>query len=171
MDQTFLIQVDENDNQVGVVEKMKAHREGILHRAFSVFIFNQKGEWLLQQRAAGKYHSGGLWTNTCCGHPGDREQTIDAARARLKYEMGIDCELGRLLEFTYKASFKNGLVEHEYDHVYTGFCESVPLPNPGEVSDWKWISIEEVRKEVEAGEERYTAWFKLIFERVNSLIH
>jgi len=169
MKETFLVQVDTNDNPVGLVEKMKAHREGILHRAFSVFIFNRKGEWLLQQRAAGKYHSANLWTNACCGHPGNGEQTLEAARTRLNFEMGMDCELRHLFEFTYKANFKNGLVEHEYDHVFLGICEFDPLPNPDEVSDWKWISTGELRMEMASAEDRFTAWFKLIFERVNDM--
>ena len=168
MKSSLLIQVDVNDTPVGAVEKMAAHREGVLHRAFSIFIFDKDGKWLLQQRAGHKYHSPGLWTNTCCGHPLEGEQTLQAARTRLKYEMGMDCELKNIFNFTYRTRLENGLVEHEFDHVFIGFSDEVRGINPDEVSSWKTLSIQDLRKEIKAGEDRFTEWFKMIFERVNT---
>lgn len=168
MKQTFLIEVDSNDNAVGIVEKMSAHRNGILHRAFSVFIFNPEGKWLLQKRSDTKYHSAGLWTNTCCGHPLPGEQTQEAARSRLKYEMGLDCELKEIFSFMYHARLENELAEHEYDHVFFGFSSNLPVVNREEVSQWREVSIHELRNEIMAGEKKFTEWFKMIFERVQS---
>jgi len=166
MNPVLLIRVDTNDMPLGVVEKMAAHREGILHRAFSVFIFNSEGKWLLQQRAVGKYHSAGLWTNSCCGHPQEGDETGEAARNRLNYEMGLDCDLRNIFNFTYRASLENGLVEHEFDHVFIGFSDELPRVNPEEVSGWRMVSIEDLREEIEAGESRFTEWFKMVYERV-----
>src|SRR5687767_9845264 len=131
-----VILVNENDEQLGVMDKMEAHHKGVLHRAFSIFIFNTKGEMLLQQRAEHKYHSGGLWTNACCSHPAPGEETNDAAERRLQEEMGFSTSLVKVLDFTYRAEFDNGLVEHEFDHVYLGLYNGDIHPNPDEVQNY-----------------------------------
>ena len=135
----LLILVDANDQQTGVANKLKAHQEGLLHRAFSLFVFDSRGWLLLQRRAPEKYHSGGLWTNTCCGHPRDGEPTEDAAHRRLGEEMGFDCALQEVTAFIYEAQVPGGLIEHEFDHVYIGRHDGEPVPNPAEASDWRWI--------------------------------
>lgn len=159
-----VILVDENDQEVGLMEKYSAHELGLLHRAFSVFIFNKKNELLLQQRAATKYHSPSQWANTCCSHPYPSETLDDAANRRLKEEMGLSCELHKLFSFTYKATMDNGLIEHEIDHVFVGNCEQNPLPNPEEVAQFKWISINDLRNEINDNPQHYTEWLKIIFE-------
>ena len=141
----YILTVDEKDNVTGKGEKMKVHREGKLHRAFSIFVFNSKSELLLQKRAKSKYHSGGLWTNTCCSHQRDGETLEKAVHRRLKEEMGFDCELKEVFTFTYRVKFDDGLIENEYDHVFFGKFDGKPEPNPEEVDDWKWISLEELR--------------------------
>jgi isopentenyl-diphosphate delta-isomerase len=161
---TDVILVDENDQEIGVMEKNSAHELGLLHRAFSVFIFNEKNELLLQQRAATKYHSPNQWANTCCSHPYPNETLDDAASRRLKEEMGISCELHKLFSFTYKATMDNGLIEHEIDHVFVGNCEQNPQPNPEEVAQFKWISINDLKKEMIDYPQQYTEWFKIIFK-------
>lgn len=161
-----IILVDENDNAIGPIEKLEAHEKGLLHRAFSVFIFNSKGELLLQKRASGKYHSADLWTNTCCSHPNYGEKTQDAIRRRLKEEMGMTVEVDFKFKFTYKASLENKLTEHEIDHVYFGISDDSPLINHEEVSDWKYISLKDVHKEIESHPELYTSWFKICFPDV-----
>jgi isopentenyl-diphosphate delta-isomerase len=166
MEKTFLIQVDEKDNPIGVIEKMKAHSEGILHRAFSVFVFTWDGKFLLQKRAESKYHSASLWTNACCGHPLPGEETLLAATRRLDYEMGMDCHLQHAFHFEYKAYLSNGLVENEVDHVFIGRSDNVPSPNPAEVSDWKCVSLLELKQQIAADGNSYTEWFKMIFESV-----
>lgn len=158
-----VILVDEADNQVGLMEKMRAHEEAVLHRAFSVFVFNDKGELLLQQRATHKYHSPGLWTNTCCSHQREGETNIQAGRRRLMEEMGFDCELEDSFWFIYRAEFDNGLTEHELDHVLVGQYDEDPKINPDEVSDYKWMTMESVREDMEIHPDRYTEWFKIIF--------
>ncbi len=158
-----VILVDEADNQVGLMEKMRAHEEAVLHRAFSVFVFNDKGELLLQQRATHKYHSPGLWTNTCCSHQREGETNIQAGRRRLMEEMGFDCELEDSFWFIYRAEFDNGLTEHELDHVLIGQYDEDPKINPDEVSDYKWMTMESVREDMEIHPDRYTEWFKIIF--------
>lgn len=162
----YVILVDENDNQIGLMEKMEAHEKGLLHRAFSVFIFNTKGEMLLHQRAISKYHSGGLWTNACCSHPRDNEATIDAAHRRLGEEMGFDCEIKEEFHFTYKSALDSGLTEHELDHVYIGEYEGEINPNPEEVESYKYISIPALTKDMEESPEKYTEWFKICLEEV-----
>lgn len=162
----YVILVDEQDNDIGVMEKLRAHREGKLHRAFSIFIFNAKNELLLQQRALDKYHSGGLWTNTCCSHPRPHETVKDAAHRRLFEEMGIACELSIKTSFIYQTPFENGLTEHELDYVLTGTIHSDPVINPAEVNAFRWLSLEAVRKEVALHPEHYTSWFKIALERV-----
>jgi len=161
-----IILVDEQDNEIGFGEKMQVHKEARLHRAFSVFVFNSRGEMLLQKRASGKYHCGGLWTNTVCSHPRKGERLEEAVHRRLQEEMGFDTELKKTFHFTYRALFDNGLTEHEFDHVFIGTFEGEPKPNPEEVGEWKWASPEEVQKDVKEHPEKYTPWFKLVLERV-----
>ena len=159
-----VILVNEADEPVGLMEKMAAHEQGHLHRAFSVFIFNAHGETLLQQRAFSKYHSGGLWTNTCCSHPRPGESNLDAANRRLQEEMGISAGLEEQFWFIYRAELDKGLTEHELDHVFTGHFDGEPKPNPDEVAGWKWMSMEDFQADVEQNPDRYTAWFKIILK-------
>lgn len=159
-----VILVDVLDNPLGLMPKMEAHERGVLHRAFSVFIFNSSGELLLQQRAADKYHSPLLWTNTCCSHQRDGESSIEAARRRLQEEMGFSTDMEELFWFIYKAPFDNGLTEHELDHVLTGRFDGIPEINKKEVAAYKWMSLEAVKEDIEQSPEVYTAWFKIIFE-------
>jgi isopentenyl-diphosphate delta-isomerase len=162
----YVILVDRFDNALGTMEKMEAHRKGVLHRAFSVLVFNSKGEMLLQKRAAGKYHSAGLWTNTCCSHPGPSESLEESARRRVQYEMGIDVEPVFAFKFIYRASLDNNLTEHELDHVFTATFDGEPHVNPEEVSDWQYVSMPALRADMAANPAKYTAWFKDI---VNNL--
>ena len=164
MEQVIL--VDEQDVESGVMEKMEAHEKALLHRAFSVFIFNTKGEMLLQQRALTKYHSGGLWTNACCSHPRPNETTIDAANRRLQEELGFSTALHKIFDFTYKASFDNGLTEHEFDHVFAGKYEGEILFNKAEVKDITYQSLEEISQSLISHPHKYTAWFHLAFPKV-----
>ena len=159
-----VILVNEADEAVGLMEKMAAHEQGLLHRAFSVFLFNSKGETLLQQRARSKYHSGGLWTNTCCSHPREGETNLQAANRRLQEEMGIQASLEEQFWFIYRAELDQGLTEHELDHVFTGVFEGVPKPNPDEVEGWKWISMEDLQADVAKNPGVYTEWFKIILD-------
>lgn len=160
----YVILVDEKDKPVGVAEKMEAHQLGLLHRAFSVFIFNSKGEMLLQQRALHKYHSGGLWTNACCSHPNPGEETLAAAQRRLKEEMGFQVPVEKVFDFLYKKEFDNGLTEHEFDHVFAGEYESKQVDfNKGEVMDCCYKSMAEIRHTLITLPEKYTAWFHLAF--------
>ena len=161
----LVILVDKNDNQLGLMEKIEAHEKAVLHRAFSVFILNDNNELLLQKRALSKYHSPGLWTNTCCSHPRDGESVIDAGIRRLKEEMGFVTEINTLFSFIYRAEFDNGLTEHEFDHVLLGRYNKTPLINKLEVSDWKWIDIEFLKKDVFVNPDIYTVWFKIIFQQ------
>jgi isopentenyl-diphosphate Delta-isomerase len=157
-----IILLDENDNEIGAEEKIKAHKNGKLHRAFSIFILNSKGELLLQQRAKNKYHSGGLWSNTCCGHPRPDEDLISAAHRRLKEEMGFDCPLKYAFKFRYEAVLKNGLIENEIDNVLIGESDREPKINNKETSDFKWISIEKLKTDIVLNDNLYTIWFKII---------
>mgnify|MGYP001145263494 FL=1 len=167
-----VILVDEQDNQLGLMPKMQAHEKAVLHRAFSVFIFNDKGELMLQQRAAHKYHSPLLWTNTCCSHQRDGESNIEAGKRRLIEEMGFKTNLKEIFSFVYKAQFDNGLTEHELDHVMIGNFNGVPKINPDEVASYKWMTLEAVKKDIELQPNIYTAWFKIIFkESYLKLIH
>lgn len=165
MQEEKVILVDEFDNPIGLMPKLEAHQKGVLHRAFSVFILNSKGELMLQQRALHKYHSPGLWTNTCCSHQRDGESNIEAGKRRLKEEMGFVTALNEVVSFVYKAPFDNGLTEHEYDHVLIGKFDGEPNINPEEVASWKWMDLEEVQKDLTLQPELYTAWFKIIFDR------
>lgn len=160
----MLIAVDQHDREIGRVEKMTAHRNGILHRAFSIFIFDAADRLLLQRRAPGKYHSGGLWTNTCCSHPRAGEHLLDAAHRRLQEEMGFDCPLEPVFSFVYRAALDGGLEEHEYDHVIAGRYEGVPKPDASEVDDWKWESVPAIRSQVSRYPATFTAWFPSAFE-------
>lgn len=160
-----VILVDEHDNEQGLMEKMEAHRQGLLHRAFSVFILNDKGELMVQQRAIAKYHSGGLWTNTCCSHPRAGETTINAAHRRLVEEMGFDCEVEKMFHFIYKAELDQGLTEYELDHLFVGYYNEEPTINREEVEAWKWMTLEEVDGGIKSKPEEYTEWFKIIFNR------
>ena len=164
--QEHVILVDRMDREIGTEEKLKAHREGSLHRAFSIFIFNTVGELLLQKRAETKYHSASLWTNTCCSHPRPGESHYDAARRRLNEEMGFDCELTEFFSFIYHAKLENNLFEHELDHVFIGHYDGQPAPNPDEVDDWQWMDIDKLKQAVEENPGHYTHWFKLILDRV-----
>lgn len=157
--------VDEQDNFLGVMEKMEAHQKAVLHRAFSVFILNDKGEIMMQQRALHKYHSPGLWTNTCCSHQQEGESNVQAAERRLMEEMGVFTPLKEAFSFIYKATFNNGLTEHEYDYVLIGYFNDAPKINPTEVADWKWMSMEEIKSELQSHPQLYTEWFKIIFDR------
>ncbi len=160
-----LILVDERDRPIGVADKMTPHRTGALHRAFSVFVFNARGELMLQKRAQGKYHSGGLWANTCCSHPRPGETVLRAGRRRLKDEMGFTVPLREVFQFTYRTKFSNGLIEHEYDHVLVGRFDGAPHPDPVEVEDWKWISLPALRRDMLRHPRRYSFWLKQILPR------
>ena len=165
MKEELVILVDENDHQVGLMPKIEAHEKALLHRAFSVFVFNSKKELMIQQRAFHKYHSPGLWTNTCCSHQREGESNIDAGRRRLMEEMGFTVDLEDSISFIYKAPFDNGLTEHEYDHILLGDFEGEPDLNPDEVAAWKWMSLEAIQEDMNVHPEIYTEWFKIIFEK------
>jgi len=164
--QEQVILVDELDNAIGTMEKMEAHEKGLLHRAFSVFIFNDKGELLLQQRAITKYHSAGLWTNTCCSHPRPSETTLDAAKRRLKEEMGLTCDVNHKTSFIYKTNFDNGLIEHEFDHVFFGNCDQEPSINPEEVESYLWMDVIIIIDDIKRDPEKYTSWFKIAMKKL-----
>jgi len=170
MNQPYIILVDQNDTETGTMEKMEAHRKGLLHRAISVFIINTKGEWLLHRRAIDKYHSSGLWTNASCSHPYPSETNLEAAHRRLKEEMGMGCHLYELFSFMYKEKLDNELTEHEYDHVFLGISDEEPVINALEVMDWKYISYNDLVDDIEKNPLGYTVWFKKIVEKVNSHI-
>ena len=159
-----VILVDEKDNQVGLMPKLEAHQKGLLHRAFSVFIFNSDYKLLLQKRASSKYHSGGLWTNTCCSHPRDGENIIDAANRRLNEEMGIKTSLRKVFDFIYTAELDNNLIENEFDHVLYGVYDIDPILNKEEAEDFKWIDMETLKNDIENNTDQYTVWFKIAFD-------
>jgi isopentenyl-diphosphate Delta-isomerase len=164
MQEENVILVNQNDEPIGLMPKMEAHEKALLHRAFSVFVLNEKNEIMLQQRASHKYHSPLLWTNTCCSHQRDGETNIQAGSRRLFEEMGFETGLKELFHFIYKAPFDNGLTEHELDHVMIGYYNNEPKINPDEVENWKWMSIEDVAKDIQLQPEIYTVWFKIIFD-------
>ena len=164
MSKENVILVDEKDNQVGLMSKLEAHQKGLLHRAFSVFIFNSDYELLLQKRASSKYHSGGLWTNTCCSHPRDGEDTIDAANRRLYEEMGIKTSLRKVFDFIYKAELDNNLTENEFDHVFYGVYNNDPVLNIEEADDFKWIDMETLKNDIDSNPDQFTVWFKIAFD-------
>jgi isopentenyl-diphosphate delta-isomerase len=163
-----VILVDEHDRELGAGEKLEAHRAGALHRAFSVFVFDAAGRLLLQKRARAKYHSGGLWSNTCCGHPRPGEATPAAARRRLMEEMNFDCELREAFGFLYRAELDGGLVEHEYDHVFVGRFEGEPAPDAAEVEDWRWLTLDALREDLRRSPDNYSYWLRLALERLEA---
>ena len=162
----MVILVDQQDRQIGLEERFKVHREGKLHRALSVFIFNERGEMLLQKRAQDKHHSGGLWSNACCSHPRPDESVEWAAARRLREEMGFHCELKEAFCFIYKAELEPGLIEHECDHVFVGHYNGKVFPDPREVEDYRWLDIEVLKEYVTTCPEDYTVWFKIALTRV-----
>lgn len=162
----YVVLVDVKDEPVGIMEKMEAHFKAVLHRAFSVFIFNEQGELMLQQRALSKYHTPGLWTNTCCSHPREGEKTDDAAHRRMVEEMGFDCDFEEAFTFTYKADVGQGLTEHEFDHVFIGRSDKTPTINPEEVNDWKYMKLEDIKSDMKANPSSYTVWFRIAFDEV-----
>ena len=162
----YVVLVDESDRQIGLMEKQAAHIEPHLHRAFSVFIFNSKGELLMQQRALSKYHSPGLWTNTCCSHPRDGETLAEATSRRLLEEMGMTCEMHEVYTFIYKAPVGQGLTEHEFDHVWIGQSDDTPIINHEEVESWKYMTIADLKDDIQLHPGQYTEWFKITFEEM-----
>lgn len=167
----FVVLVDENDNEIGIQEKIKAHKDAKLHRAFSIFIFNSEGEMLLQQRACDKYHSGCLWTNATCSHPRPGENIEQAAHRRLQEEMGFDTELTKSFDFIYKAEFDQGLTEHEFDHVFLGQYDGPIKLNAEEAEDYKWIDLNTLKKEIKDNPDRYTVWFRIALDRVLNFLN
>ncbi len=165
MKEEKVILVNQADEPIGTMPKMEAHEKAVLHRAFSVFVMNPRGEIMLQQRAAHKYHSPSLWTNTCCSHQREGESNIEAGIRRLREEMGFETELKELFSFIYKAEFDNGLTEHELDHVMLGYYNEAPDINPSEVASWKWMLPQDIKADIAKHPEHYTAWFKIIFEK------
>lgn len=164
MAEEYVILVNEKDQEIGLMPKLEAHQKAVLHRAFSVFIFNSENELMLQQRASDKYHSPNLWTNTCCSHQRSGESNIQAGTRRLYEEMGFTTSLKEITSFIYKAPFDNGLTEHELDHIMVGYYNEDPVINSDEVEDWKWMKIEDVKKDISLNPDLYTAWFKIIFK-------
>ena len=169
-EEPLVILVDKNDNELGYMNKMEVHQKALLHRAISVFLFNSKGEWLLQRRDSNKYHSGGLWTNATCSHPYPGETSYDAANRRLMEELGIKCNLTELFTFIYKENLDNDLTEYELDHVFYGFTDQMPQVNSDEVMDWKYISSENLIHDVNLYPDNYTVWFKKIIYKVHELV-
>ena len=162
----MVILVDKEDNAIGEMEKLEAHEKGLLHRAFSILIFNDKGEILLQKRAKSKYHSGGLWTNACCSHPEPHKNMIDTVQKRLAHEMGIKAHPTFLFKFIYKADLDNDLTEYEYDHVFTAVCNDEPILNLEEAEDWKFVDMESLKADIELKPELYTVWFRIIIDKL-----
>ena len=169
--QEKVILVDVNDNPIGIMSKMEAHEKALLHRAFSVFILNKKGELMLQQRAMHKYHSPGLWTNTCCSHQREDEENVLAGKRRLKEEMGFTTHLEEIFSFIYKAPFENGLTEHELDYILLGYFDGSPIINTNEVATWKWMSLEQIKNSIKNNPQHFTVWFKIIFDRFYKYIN
>lgn len=165
MKEENVILVNERDEPIGLMPKMEAHEKGLLHRAFSVFIFNDRNELMLQQRALSKYHSPGLWTNTVCSHQREGESNIEAGRRRLQEEMGFSTALEDTISFIYKAPFDNGLTEHEFDHILVGKYNDNPELNPEEAAGWKWMSLKAVKDDMRKNPDIYTEWFKIIFDK------
>lgn len=165
-----VILVDLEDRELGTIEKMEAHKKGLLHRAISVFIVNSKGEWMLQQREIKKYHSGGLWTNTCCSHPKPGESCMEAAVRRLSEEMGLKADLTELFHFIYREPMDNNLTEYELDHVFIGKTDDLPLINRDEVMDWRYLSFSEIQLKVEMKPDDFTVWFVRVMDKVHQML-
>jgi len=163
-----VVLVNEKDEAIGTMEKMAAHEKALLHRAFSVFVFNKNGDLLMQQRAHSKYHSGGLWTNTCCSHPRPGEHVADAANRRLQEEMGFTTSLNKAFDFTYKAAFDNGLTEHEFDHVIIGQYDGLVDFNPNEVAAYEFMPAQELERQIQETPERFTAWFHIAYPKLKA---
>lgn len=163
---SFVILVDKNDNAIGIEEKIKAHQDALLHRAFSIFIFDKEGKLLIQQRGLSKYHSAGLWSNTCCSHPRPEEDILASAHRRLNEEMGFDCELSEIFSFKYKTEFDNTLTENEYDHVFVGYYDSKLTPNSSEVNAYKFVDIKWLEDDLQKHPNIYTIWLKICFQKV-----
>jgi isopentenyl-diphosphate delta-isomerase len=163
MQEPLVVHVNEQDEALGFYPKMHVHEHGLLHRAVSILIFNSNGEWLLQKRANSKYHSGGLWTNTCCSHPYPHEDVKDAAERRLEEEMGMQVPLEKQFEFIYKKVLNKGLTEHEFDHVFIGFSDVIPVLNKNEADDYTYLSSQELEVSMKIEPEAFTAWFKILF--------
>lgn len=163
----YVVLVDTNDNDIGTMEKMEAHEKAVLHRAFSIFLFNTKGEMLIHQRALSKYHTPGLWTNTCCSHPRLGESLAQATSRRLMEEMGMEAEIHEIFHFLYKADVGQGLIEHEIDHVFIGTSDALPKINRDEVETYAYVQVDELRNDIKLNPEKYTAWFKIAFDRVD----
>jgi isopentenyl-diphosphate delta-isomerase len=168
MKKEMVILVNRDNRKIGEEEKIKAHKEGKLHRAFSIFIYNSKGELLIQKRAKEKYHSGGLWSNSVCSHPKSNENYQQAVHRRLKEEMGFDCKLKKLFCFIYNAGFQNGLIENEYDCVFVGKFDGKPKPNRKEIMNYKWISVKELKKDIIKNPDKYTIWLKIALKRIKN---
>lgn len=168
MEKNDVILVNEQDQEIGTMEKMEAHLRGVLHRAFSVFIFDSTGRMLLQQRATQKYHGGLLWSNTCCSHPYPDEATPVAAHRRLKEELGFDTSLTEIFSFTYKAEVENQLIEHEFDHVFAGEYEGAVIPNAEEVADYCYLTMDEIKAAIQAHPAKFTSWFRIVFPQVET---
>jgi isopentenyl-diphosphate delta-isomerase len=166
----YIISVDKDDKEIEPIEKMEAHTKGILHRAFSIFVFNSNNQLLLQKRHSTKYHSAGLWTNTCCSHPRYGEELEAAIYRRLKEEMGFTCELKEIFSFSYKVEFQNNLIENEFDHVFIGTFDGEVVPDENEVEAYKWVDISEVKADLLKNPDSYTFWFKSLLSRVMHLI-
>lgn len=166
MERNKVVLVDENDQPIGEMDKMEAHEKGILHRAFSIFIFNSKGEMLIHQRANKKYHGGGLWTNACCSHPQWDEDIKESAEQRLQFEMGLQCNLKKVFAFIYHTPVENDLIEHEYDHVLVGYTDLLPIPNADEVENYQWIERSDLLKKVADQPDLFTYWFRMALPRI-----
>ena len=166
----FVVLVDEEGNKLGTMPKLEAHMEGVLHRAFSIFIFNDKNEMLLQKRASNKYHSPNLWSNTCCSHPRDNETIIEAGKRRLKEEMGVNCNIEEKHNFIYKSNVGKGLIEYEYDTILTGVYNATPNINLEEVSEYKWIKIKDIEKDIKINYNKYTEWFKIVLKEYSKFL-
>lgn len=166
-----VVLINERDTTVGEMDKMEAHQKGILHRAFSIFLFNSNNEMLIQQRASEKYHGADLWTNACCSHPQLNEDVMESAQKRLVFEMGIRCEIKNAFSFLYKASVENDLIEHEFDHVFIGYTDTDPIPNPQEVQSFKWLDMTVLSKDIHENPEKYTYWFKMASPRIAEFIN